>query len=83
MCTLAKSTLVNRAQLAQLAEAFTKGSTATSTKATKIFHASEGCRRLTINLRENIQKKIWIKAIEQDCTVTVIVAKLLEREVKL
>ena len=79
MSTLAKSTLVNRAQLA---EAFTKGSTATLTKATKIFHASVGYRRLIINLRENIQKKIRIKAIEQDCTVTDIITKLLEQEVK-
>jgi len=79
MCTLAKPTLVNRAQLA---EAVTKGSTATSTKATKNFHASEDYRRLTINLHENIEKKIRIKAMEQDCTVTDIFAKLLDQEFK-
>ena len=80
MSTLAKPTLDNKAQLA---DAFAKGSTAkASSKVTKIFHAPQGYRRLTINLREDIHKKIKIKAIEQDCTVTDIIAKLLEQEVK-
>ena len=80
MSTLAKPTLDNKAQLA---DAFAKGSTVKSTaKVTKVFHASEGYRRLTINLREDIHKKIRMKAIEQDCTVTDIFAKLLEQEVK-
>lgn len=80
MSTLAKPTLDNKAQLA---DAFAKGSTAkTTAKVTKVFHAPEGYRRLTINLREDIHKKIRMKAIEQDCTVTDIIAKLLEQEVK-
>ncbi len=80
MSTLAKPTLDNKAQLA---DAFAKGSTAkASSKVTKIFHAPQGFRRLTINLREEIHKKIKMKAIEQDCTVTDIIAKLLEQEVK-
>ena len=48
MSSLANPTLDNKAQLA---DAFAKGSTAKSTKVTKIFHAPEGYRRLTINLR--------------------------------
>ena len=79
MSTLAKPTLDNKAQMA---EAFVKGSPAKSAKVTKIFHAPEGYRRLTINLREDIHKKIRMKAIEQDCTVTDIISKLLEKEVK-
>lgn len=80
MSSLAKPTLDNKVQLA---DAFAKGSTTkASTKVTKIFHAPEGYRRLTINLREDIHKKIRMKAIEQDCTVTDIIAKLLEQEVK-
>ena len=79
MSTLAKPTLDNKAQRA---EAFAKGSPAKSAKVTKIFHAPEGYRRLTINLREDIHKKIRMKAIEQDCTVTDIITKLLEKEVK-
>jgi hypothetical protein len=80
MNTLAKPTLDNKAQLA---DAFAKGSTAkASSKVTKIFHAPQGYRRLTINLREDIHKKIKMKAIEQDCTVTDIIAKLLEQEVR-
>ena len=80
MSSLAKPTLDNKAQLA---DAFAKGSNAKSTdKVSKVFHAPEGYRRLTINLREDIHKKIRMKAIEQDCTVTDIIAKLLEQEVK-
>jgi hypothetical protein len=79
MSTLAKPTLDNKAKMA---EAFAKGSPAKSAKVTKIFHAPEGYRRLTINLREDIHKKIRMKAIEQDCTVTDIITKLLEKEVK-
>ena len=79
MNSLANPTLDNKAQMA---DTFAKGSTAKSTKVTKIFHAPEGYRRLTINLREDIHKKIRMKAIEQDCTVTDIIAKLLEQEVK-
>ena len=79
MSSLAKPTLDNKAQMA---EAFAKGSPAKSAKVTKIFHAPEGYRRLTINLREDIHKKIRMKAIEQDCTVTDIITKLLEKEVR-
>ena len=80
MSTLATPTLDNKAQLA---DAFAKGSTAKSTaKVTKIFHAPEGYRRLTVNLREDIHKKIRMKAIKQDCTVTDNIAKLLEKKVK-
>jgi len=78
MSSLAKPTLDNKAQLA---DAFAKGNTTKSTKVTKIFHAPEGYRRLTINMREDIHKKIRMKAIEQDCTVTDIINKLLEKEV--
>ena len=80
MSSLAKPTLDNKAQLA---DAFAKGSTAKSTaKVTKIFHTPEGYRRLTINLREDIHKKIRMKAIEEDCTVTDIITKLLEKGVR-
>ena len=79
MSTLAKPTLDNKAQMA---EAFAKGSPVKSAKVTKIFHTPEGYRRLTINLREDIHKKIRMKAIEEDCTVTDIITKLIEKEVK-
>jgi macrodomain Ter protein organizer (MatP/YcbG family) len=81
MSTLAKPTLDNKAQLA---DAFAKGNRVEAIRATtaKIFNAPAGYRRLTINLREDIHKKIRLKAIEQDCTVTDIITKLLEKEVK-
>jgi len=79
MSSLAKPTLDNKAQMA---EAFAKGVTTKSAKVTKIFHAPVGYRRLTINLREDIHKKIRLKAVEEDCTVTDIITKLLEKEVR-
>ena len=56
MSTSAKPTLDNKAQLA---DAFAKGSNAKSTdKVSKVFHAPEDYRRLTVRLREDIHKKI-------------------------
>lgn len=48
---------------------------------TRIFYAPEGHRRLTINLREDLHKQIKLMAIEEDCTVTDIITKLLEKEI--
>jgi hypothetical protein len=79
MSSLAKPTLDNKAQLA---DTFAKSSTTKLSKVNKIFHAPEGYRRLTINLREDIHKKIRMKAVEEDCTVTDIITRLLEKEVR-
>ena len=79
MSSLAIPSLDNKVQLA---DAFAKENTAKATKVTKIFHAPECYRRLTINLREDSHKKIRMKAIEKDCTVSDIIAKLLVQEVK-
>lgn len=81
MSSLAKPTLDSKAQMA---DAFAKGNRVEVIKPnpTKIFNAPAGYRRLTINLREDIHKKIRLKAIEQDCTVTDIITKFLEKEVK-
>jgi hypothetical protein len=76
---LAKPTLDNKAQLA---DAFATSKRVEAIRSPKIFNAPAGYRRLTINLREDIHKKIRLKAIEQDCTVTDIITKLLEKEVK-
>ena len=78
MSSLAKPTLDNKAQLA---DAFAKGSTAKSTKVTKIFHAPEGYRRLTINLREDIHKQIKLIAVQEESTVTDIISEFLEKEI--
>jgi len=84
MSTLAKPTLgkpeLSIAEKGSQALAFAEGSKPKA--AAKVFHAPAGYRRLTINLQEDIHKKIRLKAIEQDCTVTDIITKLLEQEVK-
>lgn len=80
MSSLAKTTQDNKAQLAD-AFAKSKRVEAIRSTTTKIFNAPSGHHRLTINLREEIHKKIRLKAIEQDCTVTDIIPKLLEKEV--
>jgi macrodomain Ter protein organizer (MatP/YcbG family) len=44
----------------------------------RIFHAPPGCRRLTINLKEEIWRNLKLKAIEMDTTVTDIISDLVE-----
>lgn len=46
----------------------------------RIFHAPEGHRRLTINLRDDLHKKLRMAAIERDCTATEIIERLLAKE---
>lgn len=46
----------------------------------RAFFAPEGYRRLTINLREDLHKKLRLEAVEQDCTATDIIERLLTKE---
>jgi hypothetical protein len=46
----------------------------------RIFHAPEGHRRLTINLRDDLHKKLRMAAVERDCTATEIIEQLLAKE---
>lgn len=46
----------------------------------RAFFAPEGYRRLTINLREDLHKKLRFAAVEQDCNATDIIVRLLEKE---
>lgn len=56
--------------------AFAEGGTkVTETK--RVFHAPEGYRRLTINLTHELHKKLKQAALDQDCTATDIVEKML------
>ena len=48
----------------------------------RAFFAPEGYRRLTINLREDLHKKLRLAAIEQDCTATDIIERLLLKELR-
>ena len=48
--------------------------------AKRAFNAPEGHRRLTINLREDLHKKLRFAAVEQDCNATDIIVRLLEKE---
>lgn len=45
----------------------------------RAFFAPEGYRRLTINLPEALHKKLRLAAVEQDCTATEIIERLLTR----
>ena len=47
----------------------------------RIFHAPEGYKRLTINLREDIHKKIKLIAVQQESTMTDIISDFLEKEI--
>ncbi len=46
----------------------------------RAFFAPEGYRRLTINLREDLHKKLRLAAVEQDCNATEIIERLLVKE---
>lgn len=46
----------------------------------RAFFAPEGYRRLTINLPEDLHKKLRLAAVEQDCTATEIIERLLTKE---
>lgn len=46
----------------------------------RAFFAPEGYRRLTVNLPEALHKKLRLAAVEQDCTATEIIERLLVKE---
>ena len=86
--TLAKPTLVNKSK-SDAALAFAEGAAVvvpTGAKQTasekRAFFAPEGYRRLTINLREDLHKKLRLAAVEQDCTATDIIERLLVKELE-
>ena len=45
----------------------------------RIFFAPEGDKRLTINIRDDLHKKLKISAIEQGSTAGEIIEKLIEK----
>jgi len=46
----------------------------------RTFFAPEGYRRLTINLPVELHKNLRLAAVEQDCTATEIIERLLKKE---
>lgn len=46
----------------------------------RVSFAPVGYRRLTINLPQALHKKLKLTAVEQDCTATEIIERLLVRE---
>jgi hypothetical protein len=71
---LAKPTLANTAL------SFAEATQPAKASNNRVFHAPEGYRRLTINLPEDLHKKLRLAAIEQDCTATEIIERLLNKE---
>ncbi len=45
----------------------------------RIFFAPEGDKRLTINIKQELHKKLKIKAIEKEITVGEIIEQLVEK----
>jgi hypothetical protein len=84
--TLAKPTLANKSKTAiTFAEAGAVPETTGAKQAAadkRAFFAPEGYRRLTINLREDLHKKLRLAAIEQDCNATDIIVRLLVKELE-
>lgn len=84
--TLAKPTLANKSK-SDTALAFAEAGVASETTCAKqataerrTFFAPEGYRRLTINLPEDLHKKLRLAAVEQDCTATEIIEQLLRKK---
>jgi len=50
-----------------------------SSSNTRIFLAPEGDKRLTINIKQELHKKLKIKAIEKEITVGEIIEQLVEK----
>jgi predicted transcriptional regulator len=44
----------------------------------KSFHAPEGHKRLTINLRDDLHKKLKLVAVETECTATDLIQRFIE-----
>jgi hypothetical protein len=80
--TLAKPTLGATTSAAALAfaEAGAPASASRAAAEKRAFFAPEGYRRLTINLPEALHKKLRLTAVEQDCTATDIIERLLKKE---
>jgi hypothetical protein len=86
--TLTKPTLTKQSK-SEVAMAFAEsGATTEKTSATqssgekRAFFAPAGYRRLTINLREDLHKKLRFAAVEQDCNATDIIERLLSKELE-
>ena len=77
--TLAKP-LLAKPTLANTALSFAEATQPVKANNNRVFHAPEGYRRLTINLPEEMHKKLRMAAIEQDCTATEIIERLLNQE---
>lgn len=81
MSSLSKPTLNKASAALSFAEA--KAPTAIRTgREARVFNAPEGYRRLTINLPEDLHKKLRLAAVEGDCTATEIIERLLNKELK-
>lgn len=77
--TLSKP-LLAKPTLANTALSFAEATQPVKASNNRVFHAPEGYRRLTINLPEEMHKKLRLAAIEQDCTATEIIERLLNKE---
>ena len=82
--TLAKPKLVSKTT-AEAALAFAEAGAAPATPEKqaadkRAFFAPEGYRRLTINLPEDLHKKLKLAAVESDSTATEIIERLLVKE---
>ncbi len=48
----------------------------------RIFHAPEGDKRLTINIKEDLHRKLKIAAINNDMTAGELIEALIEKHLK-
>lgn len=79
--TLIKPTLATKSK-SEAALAFAEAGNQPKNEAAgkRAFFAPEGYRRLTINLPNHLHKKLRLAAVEEDCTATEIIERLLVKE---
>ena len=75
--TVTKPTL-NTSQALKFA---TESKSAKTNESNKSFFSPKGDKRLTINIREDLHKKIKFAALDQDTTVGEIIEKLIEKNI--
>lgn len=79
--TLTKPTMAHKSKL-EAAVLFAESGIATKNESSeqRVFFAPKGHRRLTINLPEVLHKKLKYAAVDQNCTATAIIERLLIKE---
>ena len=77
--SILKKPVLNTGEILEFAEAGNKKPASKKGADSRVFFAPEGYKRLTVNIREDLHKKLKLAAIEQGTTVGDMLSKLAEQ----